>query len=91
MKERGADVFGQVRNDITGKMELISLATLLWDLFKTLIYGVLDQFKTIGKEVLEEIKETMQTTVEKFLEEALQLDSVYLKNERKAEKLRALV
>jgi hypothetical protein len=91
MKERGADVFGQVRNDITGKMELISLATLLWELFKKLIYGVLDQFETLGKEVVTEIKEKIQTTIENFLEKALQLDSEYLKNERKAEKLRALV
>lgn len=91
MKERGADKFGEVRDDITGKLEMISFATLLWELFKAIIYGVLDQFEKIGKEVIKEIKEKIQIGIMNFLEEALQLDSKYLKFERKAEKLKALV
>lgn len=91
MKVRGADKFGEVRNEITGRLEMISFATLLWELFKAIIYGVLDQFEQIGKEVINEIKEKIQMSIMDFFEEALQLDSGYLKNERKAEKIRALV
>lgn len=91
MKVRGADKFGEVRNEITGKLEMISFATLLWELFKALIYGVLDQFKKIEEEVINEIKEKIEISIIDFLERALQLNSGYLKNERKAEKLKALV
>lgn len=91
MIARGADKFGEMRNEITGKLEMISFATLLWELFKAIIYGVLDQFEKIGKEMINEIKEKIEMSIMDFLEKALQLDSCYLKNERKAEKLRALV
>ena len=91
MKERGADKLGEIRNSITGKLEFISFATLLWELFKAIIYGVLDQFEKIGKELVEEIKGKIQMTIMDFLEKALQLDCGYLKNERKTEKLKALV
>ena len=91
MKKRGADKLGEIRYRITGKFEFISYATLLWELFKAIIYGVLDQFEIIGKELVEELKKKIQMTIMDFLQKALQLDSGYLKNERKAEKLRALV
>ena len=86
MKERGSDKFGQVRDGITGKLEWISFATLLWELFKAIIYGVLDQFEKIGAEVIKEIKEMVQTSIMGFLEKTLQLDSESLRIERKAER-----
>jgi len=86
MKKRGADKFGQIRDEITGKLEWIAFSTLLWELFKAIIYGVLDQFEKIGKEVVEKIKETIQEGIMDFFEKTLQLNSESLKIERKAEK-----
>ena len=91
MKERGADKFGEARDSITGKLEMISLATLLWELFKAIIYGVLDQFEVIGKCMIKKIKGNIEISIISFFEKALQLDPGYLKNERKAEKLKLLV
>ena len=91
MKERGADKFGETRDSITGKLEMISLATLLWGLFKAIIYGVLDQFEVIGKDMIEKIKDNIEINIVSFFEKALQLDTGYLKHERKAEKLKLLV
>ena len=90
MKKRGADKFGQIRDEITGKLEWIAFSTLLWELFKAIIYGVLDQFEKIGKEVIKEIKEKIQEGIMEFFEKTLQLDGKSLEIERKAEKFMAL-
>ena len=88
MLRRGGCRFGEMRNEITGRFEMLTFASLLWEFFKAIIYGVLDQFEqTIGSNVLKKIRETIKNTVENFLEKALQLDENYLKNEFKAEKL----
>lgn len=92
MLRNGACRFGEIRNEITGKLEMLTFASLLWEFFKAIIYGVLDQFeRTIGGDVLRKLKDTITNTVEKFLEKALQLDENYLKNEFKAEKLGILI
>jgi hypothetical protein len=90
MKKRGADKFGQIRDEITGKLEWIAFSTLLWELFKAIIYGVLDQFEKIGKEVIKEIKEKIQESIMEFFEKTLQLDGESLKMEQKAEKFMIL-
>ena len=88
MLRRGACSFGEIRNETTGRLEMLTFASLLWEFFKAIIYGVLDQFEhSIGVNVLKKIKTTIKNTVEGFLEKALQLDEDYLKNEFKAEKL----
>lgn len=91
MKTRGTDYLGEIRNSISGKLEFISLASLMWELFKAVIYGALEQIAAINAGLLKTIKETIQENIESFLEKALQLDCEYLKNERKAEKLRLIV
>jgi len=90
MKERGDDKFGQMRDEITGKLEWISFATLLWELFRAIIYGVLDQFEKIDEGVIKELKEMIQTSIMGFLERTLQLDRESLKIEQKAEKFMAI-
>ncbi len=64
---------------------------MLWQLFKAVIYGVIDSFeKLIGKTVLEKIKNKIADTIENMLEKALQIDKAYIKSELKAEKIGAL-
>ena len=88
MLRRGTCSFGEIRNEITGRLEMLTFASLLWAFFKAIIYGVLDQFsRIIGCDVLKKIKKTIKNTVEEILEKALQLDENYIKNEVKAEKL----
>jgi hypothetical protein len=84
--------FAEYRNKITDKIEILTFASILWQLFKAVIYGVLDTFKKIiGESILSQIKNKISTTVEDMLEKALQMDEVYIKNEIKAERLGFLV
>ena len=39
--------FGTIRNKVTRRLELLTFARLLWELFKALIFGVLNQMKAI--------------------------------------------
>lgn len=83
--------FGGVRNKITKQLELLTFARLLWELFKALICGILEALKNeIAKSIIELIKHKISTGIEDFLASALQLDSQYLENELKAEKVGAL-
>jgi len=87
MHQRGCS-FGEIRDEVSGKMEMICFASLLWELFKAIIYGVLDSFQSkIGTALLNDIKVFMQNSIEDFLEQALQLNCGYIKNEEKANKL----
>ncbi len=83
---QGGLSYGQVRDKATGKIELLSFAALVWELFRALITGALDGFtKRIGQELIEEIKTLIDTTVETFLQQALHLDWPYVKNQLTAE------
>lgn len=85
------DSFGAIRNKITKQLELLTFARLLWELFKALIYGVLDSLMdVIPKSTIEMIKQKISIGISKFLENALQLDDDYLENELKAEAIGAL-
>lgn len=84
--------FAESRNKLTGKLEMLTFAAMLWELFKAIIYGALDSFeKLIGSEMLKKIKDKISSTIEMFLEKALQLDEAYIKNELKAERIGALI
>ncbi len=88
----GDITFAQYRNSITDKIEILTFASMLWQLFKAVIYGVLDSFeKLIGKTNLEKIKSKISVTIEDMLEKSLQIDADYIKSEIKAEKLGALI
>lgn len=84
--------FAELRNKLTGKLEMLTFAAMLWELFKAIIYGVLDIFENlIGSAMLRKIKSKISSTIEEFLEKVLQIDETYIKNELKAERIGALV
>lgn len=84
--------FAELRNDLTGKLEMLTFAAMLWELFKAIIYGLLDSFeKLIGTKALEKIKDKIDSTIEIFLKKALQIDEDYIKNEIKAERIGVLI
>ncbi len=81
----GGGKFGMVRKRISDGMQMLSFATILWELFKAIIFGALDLFrKLLGDDLLRIIKETINTTVLEFLESALQLDATSLQAEARA-------
>jgi hypothetical protein len=82
----GGGTFGAIRKRISDGIQMLSFATILWELFKAIIFGSLDLFrKLLGDDVLQVIKETINTTVLEFLESALQLDTTSLREEAWAE------
>lgn len=84
----GDITFAEYRNKITDKMEILTFASVLWQLFKAVIYGVIDTFEeSIGSSVISKIKSKISSTIEVMLEKALQMDELYIKNELKAETL----
>jgi len=86
MLDNGSLSFGEVRRKITGQLEKLSFATVLWELFKSLIHGTLDQFEQcIGKKMIKAIKKTIDSTVEIFLQKALQMDDASCQRQIKAE------
>ena len=88
---QGDGTFAELRKTITGKIEMLTFASMLWELFKAIIHGALESFKEIvGVKVLTEIKNKISCTVEELLEKALQLDENYIAGEIKAEQVGAL-
>lgn len=83
--------FGRVRDKITNRLEYLTFARLLWELFRALIFGVLDALReTISPATLALIKTEIDREVMAFLDQALQLDEKYVLNELKAEAIGAL-
>ena len=88
MLDYGGIKFGEMRNRITGAMEQLGFASMLWELFKALLHGILDSFESVlGKNVLKKIKSTIDSTIEDFLLRALQMDADSLRTQRYAEKI----
>lgn len=84
--EDGRLTFGQARNRLTGALEQLSFAAVLWSLFKALIHGILDRFTNqLGPALLQTIKGAIDNTVEEFLTQALQMDEKSVRMQIKAE------
>lgn len=91
MLDDGRLRFGEMRNRISGAVEQLGFAAVLWGFFKALLNGVLDRFQqTLGKETLAALKNAIDATVEEFLFKALQIDSDSIYAQLRAEKLGAL-
>ena len=68
--------FGEARDHVPGQMRALTFASLLWALFKALIHGALDTLREeLGEKTLARVAEVIDSTVEAFLEKALQLTS----------------
>lgn len=83
--------FGFVRDRITKRLEYLTFARLLWELFRALIFGALDSLREmIPSKMLALIKSEIDAKVTSFLDQALQLDEKSVLNELKAEAIGAL-
>ena len=91
MLDNGSLSFAEIRSKITGQLEKLSFATVLWELFKSLIHGTLDRFEQcIGTKMIKAIKDAIDGTVENFLKKALQMDDDSCQRQMKAEALGVL-
>lgn len=91
MLDDGRLKFGEMRNRITGAIEQLGFAAVLWEFFKALLNGVLDTFLNIlGADVLARIKTAIGTTIDDFLSAALQADNESVCAQLKAEQLGVL-
>jgi hypothetical protein len=79
--ERGG-AFAEVRDELTGKLRALSMAQVLWALFRALIAGALDRLRlTLGDFTIRLVQTAIDTTVLVFLESVLQLDTATLADE----------
>jgi hypothetical protein len=74
------------RLNFSRKLEMLTFALLLWELFKALICGALDSLvHTIQQRTIMLIKNKINATACDFLNQAFQFDEDYLIAEQKAE------
>lgn len=84
----GFDNFAQARDGIGDGMEKLSFMKCLWEIFKGILWGVLDRLaERFGPDMMEEVKLAVSREFEELLENALQIDENYLGNEIKGLKL----
>ncbi len=83
----GDGFLGKIRDRVKKSLQLLSFATLLWELFKALIFGTLDQLKSLlGEDILQTVKDAINGTVTDFLTNVLQLDPESMLQEERAVK-----
>jgi len=88
MLDNGSLYFGETRSKVTGKLGKLSFATVLWELFKSLIHGKLNRFEQcISTKMIKAIKDAIDCIVENFLQRALQKDDASCQIQMKAEAL----
>jgi len=91
MQRNGNLSFGEVRDLQSGKLLALSFASLLWQLFRSIISGVFEQFQaTVGVEPLQVIAAAIDGAVEDFLANALQITPSHVRALREAEAIGVL-
>jgi hypothetical protein len=86
MLRQGALSYGQIRDRETGRLQTLTYATLLWQLFRALIEGALEGLvKDLGRKVIKQILKAIDQTVEGFLNNALHMTAEQASVQLKAE------
>jgi hypothetical protein len=73
----------EMRKQISANITNIDFAARLWQLFRALISGALDELQTLLGEAVSLVMETIELHVQRFFVQALQLDSRTLRLEAK--------
>ena len=88
MLRGGGLAFGEIRDRESGRLQTLTYATLLWQLFRGLIEGALTELiTTLGRKVVRQVLAAIDQTVEGFLNDALQMSSEQVSVQLKAEQL----
>jgi hypothetical protein len=88
MLRSGQLTYGEVRDRESGRLQTLTYAALLWQLFRALIEGALDSLvKDLGAKVVQRVLGAIDQTVEAFLNDALQMNPEQVAIQLKAEDL----
>lgn len=88
MLKHGGGNFARYRKKSAEILENVSFATVLWELFKLLIHGVLNSFShLLGEEVLLLIKDKIESKIDAMLAKALRIDEQSIEEDLAAEQL----
>ena len=80
--------YGEIRDRETGRLQTLTYAALLWQLFRALIAGALENLvRDIGRRTVRKILAAIDRTVEEFLNDALHMSPQQIAVQLKAEEL----
>jgi len=86
MLRSGGLSYGEVRDKQSGRLTILSYAGLMWQLFRRLIEGALDQLTSLlGDDVIARVSEAIDEAVDSFLNQALQIDRAQIEGQLHAE------
>jgi hypothetical protein len=88
MLRQGRLSYGEIRDRQSGRLQTLTYAALLWQLFRSLIEGALAGLvRDLGQRLIKKILAAIDQTVAGFLEEALQIAPQQVATQLKAEEL----
>ncbi len=88
MLRAGQLTYGEIRDRESGRLQSLTYAALLWQLFRALIEGALEGLvRDLGRKVLKKVLAAIDQTVEDFLNQALQISPQQVAVQLKAEEL----
>jgi hypothetical protein len=88
MLRQGQLSYGEIRDRETGRLQTLTYATLLWQLFRALIEGALDGLvRDLGRKVVRKVLAAIDQTVETFLNHALHMSPEQVSVQLRAEQL----
>jgi len=88
MLRSGQLTYGEIRDRESGRLQALTYAALLWQLFRALIEGALEGLiRDLGRKVVRRILTAIDQTVEEFLNDALHLSPEQVSVQLKAEQL----
>jgi len=80
--------YGEIRDRESGRLQTLTYAALLWQLFRALIEGALDGLvRDLGQKVIKRVLAAIDQSVEGFLNDALQISPQQVSIQLNAEEL----
>ena len=88
MLRAGQLSYGEIRDRESGRLQTLTYAALLWQLFRALIEGALEGLvRDLGRRVIKKVLAAIDQTVEGFLNQALQISPQQIAVQLKAQEL----
>jgi hypothetical protein len=88
MLRQGRLSYGEIRDRESGRLQVLTYAALLWQLFRALIEGALEGLvRDLGRKVVRRVLDAIDQTIEGFLNKALHMMPEQVSVQLKAEEL----
>jgi len=88
MLRAGQLSYGEIRDRESGRLQTLTYAALLWQLFRALIEGALEGLvRDLGRKIIKKVLAAIDQTVEGFLNQALQISPEQVAVQLRAEEL----